>query len=170
MLRDKTAAQLEKEGRDALATMGGVRGHNRCLLRDAQSYADGQSGHRRGIEESRHDERAGDLRRGRCSRSVHRDGLLLSTPSRTDRGLRQKDRASACLRADGRCPNAANRQGTVSILPVDYLFRSPPLEGLVSGARGGQMWITGQASTLAKSQLASRGWTIVPKAGAQLGQ
>src|SRR6188474_562561 len=37
--------------------------------------------------------------------------LLLSTPSRTDRGLRQKDRASACLRADGRCPNAANRQG-----------------------------------------------------------
>jgi hypothetical protein len=30
------------------------------------------------------------------------------------------------------------------------------------------MWITGQASPLAKSQLASRGWTIVAKAGGQL--
>src|SRR5262245_25729451 len=47
-------------------------------------------------------------------------------------------------------------KSTVSILPVDYLFWNPPLEGLVSGARAGQMWITGQASALAKSQLASR--------------
>jgi len=70
----------------------------------------------------------------------------------------------------GDAPMLQTGKGTVSILPVDYLFRSPPPEGLVSGARGGQMWITGQASTLAKSQLASRGWTIVPKAGAQLGQ
>jgi hypothetical protein len=70
----------------------------------------------------------------------------------------------------GDAPMLQTGKGTVSILPVDYLFWSPPLEGLVSGARGGQMWITGQASTLAKSQLASRGWTIVPKAGAQLGQ
>jgi hypothetical protein len=67
-------------------------------------------------------------------------------------------------------PMLQTGKGTVSILPVDYLFWSPPLEGLVSGARGGQMWITGLASALAKSQRASRGWTIVPKAGAQLGQ
>jgi len=50
----------------------------------------------------------------------------------------------------GDAPMLQTGKGTVSILPVDYLFWSPPLE--------------------AKSQLASRGWTIVPKAGAQLGQ
>ena len=43
----------------------------------------------------------------------------------------------------GDAPMLQTGKGTVSILPVDYLFRSPPPEGLVSGARGGQMWITG---------------------------
>jgi hypothetical protein len=62
-------------------------------------------------------------------------------------------------------------KGTVSILPVDYLDWSPPLEGLVAGAgRGGELWITGRASQRAISQLASLGWTVVPKIGARLGE
>jgi hypothetical protein len=61
-------------------------------------------------------------------------------------------------------------KGTVSVLPVDYLYWSPPLEGLVAGAgRGGALWITGRASQRATSQLAALGWTLVPKAGARLG-
>ena len=36
----------------------------------------------------------------------------------------------------GDAPMLQTGKGTVSILPVDYLFWSPPLEGLVSGARG----------------------------------
>jgi len=32
----------------------------------------------------------------------------------------------------------------------------------------GQIWITGSASQLATANLASRGWQIVPKAGARL--
>ena len=58
----------------------------------------------------------------------------------------------------------------MSILPVDYLLWSPPLEGLVSGARGGQLWITGRASRMATSKLAALGWTVVPKARAKLGE
>ena len=61
-------------------------------------------------------------------------------------------------------------QGTVSILPVDYLYWSPPLEALVAGAGRGQLWITGGASDRAKAQLAALGWTLQPKAGAKLGE
>ena len=62
-------------------------------------------------------------------------------------------------------------KGTVSILPVDYLYWSPPLEGLLAGAgRGGQMWITGRASERATAQFAALGWTLVPKAGGRLGE
>lgn len=62
-------------------------------------------------------------------------------------------------------------KGTVSILPVDYLYWTPPLETLASGAgRGGEMWVTGKASGMATSKLAALGWTVVPQAGAKLGR
>ena len=71
----------------------------------------------------------------------------------------------------GGAPMLQTGKGTVSVLPVDYLYWSPPLEGLVTGAgRGGTIWITGRASEQATAQLAALGWTVVPKAGTQLGQ
>jgi len=57
--------------------------------------------------------------------------------------------------------------GTVSILPVDYLYWSAPIEALASNARG-QMLITGRASSLCTSQLAAKGWTLAPNAGTTL--
>ena len=45
---------------------------------------------------------------------------------------------------------------------VDYLYWSPPLEGLASGAgRSGEMWITGKASATAAAKLAALGWKVV---------
>jgi hypothetical protein len=41
---------------------------------------------------------------------------------------------------------------------------------LVSGAGGGQLWITGRASEKATAQLKARGWTLVAKAGNKLGE
>ena len=41
---------------------------------------------------------------------------------------------TAFVRAGG-APMLQTGKGTVSILPVDYLYWSPPLEGLVAGAR-----------------------------------
>jgi hypothetical protein len=70
----------------------------------------------------------------------------------------------------GGAPMLQTAKGTVSILPVDYLYWSPPLEALAGAGRGGQMWITGRASAKATAQLAARGWTLVPKAGHKLGE
>jgi hypothetical protein len=69
----------------------------------------------------------------------------------------------------GGAPMLETGRGTVSILPVDYLYWSPPLKGLAADAKGGgEMWITGRASRLATSQLASLGWKVVPKVGERL--
>ena len=67
----------------------------------------------------------------------------------------------------GRAPMIDTGRGTVSFLPVDYLDWSAPLESLAAGGRG-EMWITGRASSLATSQLAAQGWTLVPKVGDRL--
>jgi hypothetical protein len=77
---------------------------------------------------------------------------------------------TAFVRAGG-APMLQTAKGTVSVLPVDYVYWSPPLEALVGGAGGkGEMWITGRASAKATAQLAARGWTLVPKAGHKLGE
>jgi len=67
----------------------------------------------------------------------------------------------------GRAPMVRTARGTVSILPVDYLYWSAPIESLASNARG-DMWITGRASNLATSQLAAKGWKLTPNVGARL--
>jgi hypothetical protein len=69
----------------------------------------------------------------------------------------------------GRAPMVQTARGTVSILPVDYLYWSAPIEALASNARG-EMWITGRASERATAQLAAQGWSLVPKTGAKLGE
>jgi len=59
--------------------------------------------------------------------------------------------------------------GVVAIVPMDFVYWSPQLEKLISGAGPhGEIWITGSASKFATHALASRCWTVVPKAGARL--
>jgi hypothetical protein len=46
--------------------------------------------------------------------------------------------------------------GVVAIVPMDYVYWSPQLEKLISGAGPhGEIWITGSASKLATDALAS---------------
>jgi len=154
MLRDKTAAQLEKEGRDALATMGVSEGTTDAFYATPNLTPTDKA----------------VIVAGAANAQSIEMGFFYRRQAELIAGFDKRIAPVHAFVRMGDAPMLQTGKGTVSILPVDYLFRSPPPEGLVSGARGGQMWITGQASTLAKSQLASRGWTIVPKAGAQLGQ
>ena len=56
--------------------------------------------------------------------------------------------------------------GAVAIVPMDYVYCVAQL--VSNTGKQGQIWITGSASQLATANLASRGWQIVPKAGARL--
>ena len=63
----------------------------------------------------------------------------------------------------GGTPLMQTASGVVAIVPMDYLYWSPQLEGLISNAGAhGDIWITGTASPLATQNLASHGWTIAP--------
>ena len=168
-LRDKTAGQLEKEGRQLLASMGVPSGTmdafygnpnlsptDKAIIVAALMNMGATSGREifvAGAANAQSDEMGFFYRR---------QAELIA--------LFDKNVApvTAFVRL-GAAPMLQTAKGTLSVLPVDYLYWSPPLESLVGGAGNGQLWITGRASERATSQLAALGWTVVPKAGAKLG-
>jgi hypothetical protein len=169
-LRDKTAAQLEKEGRVALATMGVSQGTvdnfygnpnlsptDKAIIVDALQHLGTTSGREIFVA-------------GASQAQSIEMGFFYRRQAELIAGFDKKVAPVHAFVRMGAAPMLQTGKGTISILPVDYLFWSPPLEGLVAGARSGQLWITGRASPMATSQLAALGWTVVPKAGGQLGQ
>jgi hypothetical protein len=169
-LRDKTAGQLEKEGRQLLAAMGVPGGTmdafygnpnlsptDKAIIVAALMNMGATSGREifvAGAANAQSDEMGFFYRRQAELIALYDKNVAPVT---------------AFVRL-GAAPMLQTAKGTVSVLPVDYLYWSPPLEGLVAGAGNGQLWITGRASERATSQLAAIGWTVVPKAGAKLGE
>jgi hypothetical protein len=170
-LRDKTAAQLEQDGRGMLASIGVSGGTvdafyanpnlsptDKFIIVNALVMLGGTSGREIFIAGAAN---AKSIEMGFFYR---RQAELIAEYDKKVAPV------TAFVRAGG-APMLQTGKGTVSILPVDYLFWSPPLEGLVAGAgRGGELWITGRASQRATAQLAALGWTLVPKAGGRLGE
>jgi hypothetical protein len=71
----------------------------------------------------------------------------------------------------GGTPMLQTSKGTVSLLPVDYLIWTPQLADLamdanrdLGGKGGGEFWITGKASPMVTAKLAELNWTVVPNA------
>jgi len=154
-LRDKTAAQLEKEGRQLLAAMG-VPGAtteafyanphlsptDKAIIVAALSNLGATAGREIFIASA-----AG-------TQSIEM-GFFYRRQAELIAAYDKKIAPITDFVRFGGAPMLQTGKGTVSILPVDYLYWSPPLAGLVAGAgRGGQMWITGRASEKALTQLA----------------
>jgi hypothetical protein len=169
-LRNKTAAQLEKEGRVALAAMA-VPGATVDAF-----YANPHL--------SPTDKAVVVAELAKLRAASGREIFIASAAGAQSIEMGFFYRRQAELIADyderiapvtafvrmGGAPMLQTAKGTVSLLPVDYLYWSPPLEALAGAGGGGQMWITGRASAKATAQLAARGWTLVPKAGYKLGE
>ena len=169
-LRDKTAAQLEKEGRVALAAMA-VPGATVDAF-----YANPHL--------SPTDKAVIVAELAKLRAASGREIFIASAAGTQSIEMGFFYRRQAELIADyderiapvtafvrmGGAPMLQTAKGTVSLLPVDYLYWSPPLEALAGAGGGGQMWITGRASAKATAQLAASGWTLVPKAGYKLGE
>jgi hypothetical protein len=169
-LRDKTPAELEADGRPILASMGvsaatvdafyanpNLSPTDKAIIVEALASLHGAGGREIFVAGAA---RAQSIEMGFFYR---RQAELIAAFNRKVSPVRSFVRLGAA-------PMLETGKGTVSVLPVDYLFWSPPLEGLVAGAGGGEIWITGRASEMATAKLASLGWKLVPKAGAQLGQ
>ena len=170
-LRDKTAAQLEKQGRYLLAGMGVPDATMSAFYRnpylsptDKAIIVAALKG--LGATSGREIFVAGAAN----TKSIEMGFFYRRQAELIDAYNRKVGPVTAFVSYGG-APMLQTGKGTVSLLPVDYLYWSPPLESLVGGAgRGGQLWITGQASKTATAQLAARGWKIVPKAGGRLGE
>lgn len=169
-LRDKTAAQLEQTGREFLTAMGIAKSAQDAFYANAYLTPTdkavivvalktlGNVGGRQIYVET-----AAQANSIEMAFYYRRQSELIAKYNETVTPV------SGFIRA-GRAPMVQSGRGTVSILPVDYLYWSPPLEGLVAGAGPGTILITGRASDRATKQLAALGWKVVPKAGARLGE
>ena len=169
MLRDKTPADLEKEGRDLLAAMGVSQGTMNAF------YANPNLSPTDKIVIVKVLESLGGIQ----GRELFVAGAA-KAPS-VEMGFFYRHQAMLIQQyakrisqvrgfvGVGGAPMLMTANGTVSILPVDYLNWSAPLTQIASASHGGQLWITGNASPMAISQLSALGWKVVPKAGARLG-
>ncbi|HEX2447617.1 MAG TPA: hypothetical protein VHK26_05460 [Methyloceanibacter sp.] len=170
-LRDKTAAQLEQSGRATLASIGvssaaadvfyanpNLSPTDKFIIVEALAGLGGTASREIFIA-------------GAANAKSIEMGFFYRRQAELIAAYDKKiSPVTAFLRMGG-APMLQTGNGTVSILPVDYLYWSPPLESLLAGAgRGGEMWITGRASQRATAQLAAHGWSLVPKAGGRLGE
>ena len=170
-LREKTAAQLEKQGRYMLAGMGVpdatisafyrnpyLTPTDKAIIVAALKALGGISGREIFVA-------------GAANANSIEMGFFYRRQAELIDAYNQRSAPVTAFVRYGGAPMLQTAKGTVSLLPVDYLYWSPPLESLIAGAgRGGQLWITGQASKKATAQLSARGWKIVPKAGPKLGE
>jgi hypothetical protein len=169
-LRDKTAAQLEQQGRQLLASMGVSQAATDAFYRNPNLSPTDKAT----IVAELADLGAASGReifiQGASNAQSIEMGFFYRRQAELIAAFDKKvSRVNGFARMDG-APMLDTNKGTVSILPVDYLYWSPPLEDLVAGAGRGQIWITGRASERATAQLAALGWTLMPKAGAKLGE
>jgi hypothetical protein len=169
-LRDKTAAQLEKDGRIALAAMG-IPGatvdafyRNPHLSPTDKAVVVAELAKLRAASG-----REMFIASAACTQSIEM-GFFYRRQAELIADYDERITPVTAFVRLGGAPMLQTAKGTVSILPVDYLYWSPPLEALAGAGGGGQMWITGRASAKATAQLAARGWTLVPKAGHKLGE
>jgi hypothetical protein len=170
-LRDKSAADLEKEGRRILASIGiseaaanvfyanpNLTPTDKAIIVEALKSLGGAGGREIFLTNTA---KANSIEMGFFYR---RQAELIAAFNKRISPVHGFVRLSGA-------PMLETAKGTISVLPVDYLYWSPPLEGLASGAgRSGEMWITGKASATAAAKLAALGWTVVPNAGAKLEQ
>lgn len=169
MLRDKTPADLEKDGRKSLVAMGisqatinafyanpNLSPTDKAVIVTVMENLGSAGGKELFIAGAAN---AASVEMGFFYRH---QAMLIQQYSKKVSPVRGFARV-------GGAPMLTTANGTVSILPVDYLNWSAPLAGLVAGTNGGELWITGNASPMATSQLSALGWKVVPKAGARLG-
>ena len=169
-LRDKTAAQLEKQGRILLAAMGVPGGTTNAFYANPYLSPTDKAVIVAALEElGAASGREIFIEGAAGTRSIEM-GFFYRRQAELIADFDQRIAPVTAFARLGAAPMLQTGKGTVSILPVDYLYWSPPLEALIAGTgQGGQMWITGRASEKATAQLKARGWTLVPKAGSKLG-
>lgn len=170
-LLDKTAAELEKTGRQELGAMGispsaidafyatqWLTPTDKAVIVEAMMQL-GDAGQR-------------EVFVARTAQaSSYAEGFAYRRKAELTAAYHQRVSPVRSFINIGGTPLMQTSGGVVAILPMDYLYWSPQLERLISSAgTHGEIWITGTATQLATRNLASRGWKVVPNVAGRLGQ
>jgi hypothetical protein len=170
-LRDKTAAELERKGRQVLAR----KGISKAIIEAFYANAIMTPTDKAII--------VGVLERLHRTRGC---GIFVASAAKTSTTKmeffyrRQAELIAAYAKRIapvhrfvrlGGTPMLRTSKGTVSLLPVDYLIWTPQIADLamdanrdLGGKGGGEFWITGKASPMVTAKLAELNWTVVPNA------
>lgn len=169
-LLDKTAAELEMMGREKLGAMGITQGTidayyanpwltptDKAAIVEAMMKLGNAGGREIFIART-------------AQATTYSEGFAYRRKAELTAAYHQKiSPVVSFVSVDG-TPLMQTGRGAVAIVPMDYLYWAPQLDKLIASAGPhGEIWITGTATPLATRNLASRGWTVVPKAGAKLG-
>jgi hypothetical protein len=169
VLRDKTAAELEMLGREKLAAMGvspgtvnafyattGLTPTDKAVIVASLMSLGGAADREIFVART-------------AQAQSYAEGFAYRRKAELTAAYDKRVSPVRSFSSVGGTPLMQTGAGVVAIVPMDYVYWSPQLEKLISGAGPhGEIWITGTASKLATDALASRGWTVVPKAGARL--
>jgi hypothetical protein len=169
VLRDKTAGELEKLGREQLAAMGiapatidafyanpSLSPTDKAVVYASMMTLGGASGR--------------DIFIARTAQARdYAEGFAFRRKAELTAAYQKKVAPVRGFVSVAGTPVMQTGAGNAVIIPMDYVFWSPQLESLVAATgKSGTIWITGTASPLATQNLAARGWKIVPKAGTRL--
>lgn len=169
MLRDKTPADLEKEGRDLLAAMGVSQGTMNAFYANPNLSPTDKIIIVKVLESLSGIQGRELFLAGAAKAPSVEMGFFYRHQAMLIQQYAKRIAAVRSFVSVGGAPMLMTANGTVSILPVDYLNWSETLTQIASASHGGELWITGKASPMATSQLSALGWKVVPKAGARLG-
>jgi hypothetical protein len=169
MLRDKTPADLEKEGRDLLAAMGVSQGTMNAFYTNPNLSPTDKIVIVKVLESLGGIQGRELFVAGAAKAPSVEMGFFYRHQAMLIQQYAKRISQVRGFVGVGGAPMLMTANGTVSILPVDYLNWSAPLTQIASASHGGELWITGNASPMATSQLSALGWKVVPKAGARLG-
>jgi hypothetical protein len=170
-LRDKTAAELERDGRQKLARIGVSKAIIDAFYANAILTPTDKAIIVGALEKLHHAGGCGifvasaaRVRTITMGYFYRREAELIASYAKRIAPVQRFVRL-------GGAPMLQTSKGTVSLLPVDYLIWTPQLADLATGANrdrggqgGGEIWITGKASPMASAKLAELGWTVVPNA------
>jgi hypothetical protein len=169
MLRDKTPADLEKDGRDLLAAMGISQGTMNAFYANPNLSPTDKIVMVK-VLESLHGTQGRELFVAGAAKAPSVEmGFFYRYQAMLIQQYAKRISPVRGFVGVGGAPMLMTANATVSILPVDYLNWSAPLTQIASASQGGELWITGRASPMATAKLAALGWKVVPKAGVRLG-
>jgi hypothetical protein len=170
MLRDKTPADLEKDGRKSLVAMGISQGTIDAFYASANLTPTDKTVIVKVLESLGSVNGRELFIAGAANAPSIEMGFFYRHQAMLIAQYAKKIAPVRGFVRVGGAPMLMTAKGTISILPVEYIIWSAAVAELAAANRGGgELWITGNASPTATAQLSALGWKVVPKAGAQLG-